>query len=477
MLHARLKAGLAGALLLGAFAAPALAQDDLVARGEYLAKAGDCTACHTTKGGEAMAGGYVFKMPMGTIISSNITPSKTNGIGNWTEEQFARALREGVSADGRRLYPAMPYTSYSNITDDDMKALYAYFQQAVKPVDADPVRKTELDFPFNLPGEMAAWDLLYANGKPFTPDPKLNDQQNRGKYLVDGLAHCSTCHTPRNSMMAEESDKFLSGAVVDGWMASNITPDKNSGIGGWSEDEIATYLKTGHVEGKAQAGGPMADAVEHSFQHLTDEDTHAIAAYLKTIPAIATSKTAQPAYSYGKVSPVDWTQYEPGEGASDTNDYTDTSTTNGPLLYNVNCAACHGINGEGSDDGHFPSLTQNTAVGAETPDNLVMAIVDGIHRESADGNAVMPAFAPETQVIHTGLDNDQIAAVSNFVTAQFGRGDAGLTGSKVASIRAGAPLPFLLKNAAALAIIGFVIGALVIIALIFWVVKRSRKTA
>ncbi|MBT9387038.1 c-type cytochrome [Pseudooceanicola sp. CBS1P-1] len=470
--------GAAFGLALVSVASAALADDsDLVKRGAYLSKAGDCAACHTAAGGEDMAGGYPFHMPMGTIISSNITPSKEFGIGNWSEEEFAKAVRKGVAPGGHHLLPAMPYTSYSNITDDDMKALYAYFTQAVKPVDKAPSEKTELDFPFNLPGVMMGWDLVFANGKPFTPDPALTDEQNRGKYLAEGLAHCSTCHTPRNQMMAESTSKYLAGADVDGWHAPNITSDKVSGLGGWSDDEIVDYLKDGHAEGKAQAGGPMAEAVEKSFRFLTDEDLHSIAAYLKTVPAIRNAGQTTPTYAVSQAQKVDWTSFENSPSVNDTAAHLDTSSTDGAMLYNTNCAACHGTKGEGSRDGYFPSLTSNSAVGGTNPSNLVMAIVDGIHREGADRHAVMPAFATDTQVIHTGLNNDQIAAVTNYVTASFGQGDAGLKGTDVAQIRQGAAPGFLIRNAATLATIGFIVAgivALIILALIIVAVRRRK---
>ncbi|TMV82583.1 c-type cytochrome [Thioclava sp. BHET1] len=455
--------------------APAFAQDaGLVAQGKYIAQAGDCAACHTISGGKPFAGGYKFNMPMGLIVSSNITPSKQFGIGNWTEEQFARAVRKGVRPDGSHLYPAMPYPSYSKITDTDMKALYAYFK-SVAPVNSAPAEKTALHFPFNLPGAMIGWDFLYGGGAPFTDDPDLTAEQNRGKYLAEGLGHCSTCHTPRNEMLAPKISAHLGGAVVDGWKAPNITSDKISGIGGWTTQEIATYLHTGHVEDKAQAGGPMADAVEHSFRHLKMSDLTAIAEYLKTVKPIRNKNQDQPAFSVDSAKPVNWTKFEPGEGKSNASDYRDSSSTDGHVLYNTACAACHGIDGQGSEDHFFPSLTHNTAVGASEPNNLVMAIIDGIHRQGADGTMVMPAFGEADQHIHDGLSNAQIAAITNFVTRQFGNGSANLTAADIDEIQAGAPQPWLIRNAGTLAIIGFIIGAIVIVLLVIAVILGFRR--
>lgn len=452
----------------------------LIKKGEYLAQAGDCTACHTAEGGKSFAGGYVFKMPMGSIVSSNITSSKKYGIGNWTEAEFAKAVRQGVRPDGSQLYPAMPYTSYSTVTDEDMHALYAYFQSVpavedTPPDEGKPAAKTRLLFPFNLPGLMRVWNFMFVSDKPFTPSPDLTPEQNRGKYLAEGLGHCSTCHTPRNQLMAEDNSQFLAGASVDGWLAPNITSDNVSGIGGWSNAELVSYLKNGHAEGKGQAGGPMADAVEHSFSHLTDSDLADIAAYLKTVPAKQTAGVTQTSWSASRAEPVNWTTYEPGTGANNAAGYRESSQTDGALLYDSSCAACHGANGQGTDDHTFPSLTNNSAVGSHDPANLVMTIVAGIHRKGADGEVLMPAFGVQQQDIHSWLTPAQIAVVANYVTEEFGHGNAHLTEDEVNKITSGEPdSPFLIRYAKTLAIAGFILAALVVALLLaFWVKKRK----
>lgn len=464
---------LSAAFLFSPLALAAISSNsDLVSRGEYLARAGDCTACHTAAGGAEYAGGYKFNMPMGTIVAPNITSSVQYGIGNWSEADFAKAVRQGVRPDGSHLYPAMPYTSYATVTDEDMQALYAFFK-TVPAVDKAPADKNDLKFPFNLPGLMGIWNALFASDAPFKADPALTAEQNRGKYLAEGLAHCSTCHSPRNQMMAEDTHQLLAGNHVDGWLAPNITSDAVSGIGGWSQQELTEYLKTGHVEGKAQAGGPMADAIEHSFSHLSDSDLASIAAWLKTVPAIRTPGQTQPSWAAAPASKVDWTSYQTGGGKNNSPAYRDSSTTDGAVLFDSSCAACHQSSGQGSDDHYFPSLTHNSAVGAADPSNLVMAIVDGIHRKTPEGEAVMPAFSSETQAIHSWLNNDQIAAVTNYVTEKFGHGNAGLTGADVEKIRNGnSNVPFLIKNAGGLTIGGIVIVVIIIIALL---AARSRK--
>jgi mono/diheme cytochrome c family protein len=213
---------LTGALMTAAMASPVLADDaDQIARGKYLATASDCVACHTAPGGAAMAGGLAVPTPIGTIISTNTTPSKEDGIGNYTLEQFGAALRKGVRADGKRLYPAMPYTSYALLTDDDVAALYAYFMQGVTPVDTRPPA-TNLPFPFNIRLSMAGWNLLFLDTGPFQPDPAHDADWNRGAYLVRGPAHCGTCHTPRNLFMAESTSSPMAGGDVGLWHATSL---------------------------------------------------------------------------------------------------------------------------------------------------------------------------------------------------------------------------------------------------------------
>src|SRR5580692_631583 len=259
--------------------------DAAIERGRYLAIATDCGACHTAPGGKPFAGGLPISTPLGTIYSTNITPSVDFGIGHYTEEEFSRALRRGVRRDGANLYPAMPYTSYAKFTEDDAHALYLYFTQTVKPVEQRPP-PTQLPFPMNIRASMIAWNLLFLDSAAFVPDPHQSPEWNRGAYLVQGAAHCSTCHTPRGFLMQEEASRALSGAPVGPWYAPNITSDPISGIGSWTNEEIAAYLRTGHLSGKAQAAGSMGEAVEDSFQHLTAADLDAIATYIKSVVAV-----------------------------------------------------------------------------------------------------------------------------------------------------------------------------------------------
>ncbi|GGZ97094.1 hypothetical protein DC083_04760 [Ignatzschineria ureiclastica] len=448
----------------------------LIKKGEYLSIAGDCAACHTTSADAPYAGGLVFAMPMGDIISTNITPSKEYGIGNWSLEAFAKAVRKGVRPDGSHLYPAMPYTAYATVTDDDIKALYAYFMNQ-KPIDKAPDKVTQLKFPFNLPGAMAIWDGLFAKNEPFTPDPNLSDIENRGKYLVDGLMHCSTCHTPRNQLLAENYQQYLSGGDAGGWHAPNITSDKVSGIGNWSKEELFTYLKTGKVIGKSTAAGPMAEAVDKSFALMKDEDIRAVTEYLQKVPAISQKSQEAPAYSF-EGQKVVWSDYEiypSTDNQSEAN--RDHSTLDGAILYNQACSSCHGINGEGSLDHHTPALTHNSTVGRADRTNLVMKIMQGVTREDGKTHEVttlMPAFAKSHTEIYSWLENDQIAAVTNYVTKTFGDGKETLSVNDVELIAKGGESPFLIRHASLLAVIGFIVGALLILYILKLIFFRKK---
>lgn len=433
-----------------------LAADQKVSKGEYVAIAADCAACHTTKGGAAFAGGYSIQSPMGVIWATNITPSKQYGIGHYTEAQFSRAIREGVTPDGHRLYPAMPYTAYARMTDEDTAALYQYFMTQVKPVETAS-KVTRLPFPFNVRASMIGWNALYANGKPFTADAAKSQQYNRGDYLVNGLAHCTACHTARTLFMGEDSKRPLGGGALGAWYAPNITGDKAGGIGGWSDADLYAYLKTGHVMGRAQAAGPMAEAVENSLQHLTDADLGAIVTYLKQAPAV-TGTESQPRYATGQPSME--------EVALRGNAVKDVDP--GWKVYTGTCATCHGARGEGTSG--YPSLFHNTTVGADRADNLIATILYGVQRSVAGKAIAMPAFGPGASFTER-LSDQQIADVSNYVLKNFGQAKPDVTADTVASMRAGGPTPTLVL----LARFGIPIGIIIVIGLVLLLVRRSRK--
>jgi mono/diheme cytochrome c family protein len=430
----------------------------LLKRGQYLALAGDCVACHTAAHGKPFAGGLPLATPIGNIVSTNITPSTTQGIGNYTFEQFSNAVRKGIRADGAHLYPAMPYTSYAQVSDDDMKALYAYFMHSVVPVD-EAAPKTDLPFPFDIRLSMAFWNMLFLNPKPFEADPSKSAEWNRGAYLVRGLAHCSTCHSPRNALMAEDVSRELAGGAVGTWYAPNITPDVNSGVGAWSEADLVSYMDTGHAPGKAQAAGPMAEAVDNSFRHMSDADLKAIAVYLKSIPSIHEAADTRPADAWGK----------PQNGVDDVRGVAwpaDSSQLTGAQLYDGYCASCHQAKGEGASDGGLPSLVHNTALGRTNTDNLVMVMLEGVKHKADAPDILMPGFA--------GLLSDQqIATLGNYLLTQYGNPDAKITVKQVQTLRAGGEQSALVGLARA----GLIAVMLVIVTVIVLLVRRLRGKA
>jgi mono/diheme cytochrome c family protein len=442
---------------VGLMAAAHAAEDDLVKRGEYLAKAGDCIACHSAPQGKPFAGGLPLATPLGEIVSTNITPSKTSGIGNYTLDQFSAALRRGVRADGQHLYPAMPYTSYAKLGDDDVKALYAYFMRGVAPVDRTPP-PTELPFPFNVRLSMAAWNLLFLDRQPFNADPAKSVEWNRGAYLVQGLAHCSTCHTPRNALMAEDTSASLGGSVVGTWYAPNVSSDTTSGIGSWSEDEIAAYLRTGHVVGRAQAAGPMAEAVDNSFQHLSDSDLHAMAVYLKSTAPVHNAGDRQAADTWGAAkSSLDEIRGVPLPA--------DANQMSGPQIYDAYCASCHQAHGEGAGQGidgpGLPSLFHNTALGHANTNNLVMVMLEGVHRQDGAPDVLMPAFG------HL-LSDQQIATLGNYLLKQYGNRDASVTVQQVKTLRQGGEASPLIL----IARIGMGVAALIVLGIVVLLIRR-----
>lgn len=466
----QLKLTLLSLLLIGGGVAQAaddtaLSGAALIKKGEHLAIASDCQACHTQPGGGTpYAGGYGISSPMGVIYATNITPSNAEGIGSYSEEQFAHAVRDGIRADGTHLYPAMPYTSYTKLSDADIKALYAYFMHGVKPVDQKNTL-TDLPFPFNLRFSMAAWNLLFLKEGRFAPDASKSEQWNRGAYLVNGPGHCDTCHTPRNVLMAEDSGQALAGGMVGSWYAPNITSDPISGIGGWNEQQLVQYLKTGQVAGKNQAAGGMAEAIENSLQYFSDEDLSAIAVYLKSTTPIRNANDHQAADSYGKPFNVE-AQLRGLHPANANNTLTD-----GAALFSGNCASCHQADGSGSKNQAYPSLFNNTATGASNPANLISAILFGVERKVGDQHVLMPNFGPQSYV--NPLNDRQIAAISNYVLQQYGNPAVKVSAVDVAVLRQGGPIPLLARLQPYMApAIGIAVLALLIMV---WLIGRKRR--
>jgi mono/diheme cytochrome c family protein len=435
----------------------------LTERGAYLAKAADCGACHTAPHGKPFAGGLAISSPVGTIYSTNITPSVGYGIGRYTEAQFARAVRRGIRADDANLYPAMPYTSYSILTDADVRALYRYFMHGVAPVDA-PAPRTDLPFPMNLRVSMMGWNLLFLNTKPLRVDPRQSELWNRGRYLVEGAAHCSACHTPRGFLMQEKAKEEFSGGAVGPWYAPNITSDANSGIGSWSQDELVTYLSTGDAHGKAQAAGSMGEAVEHSFQYLSDADRNAIATYVRTIPAIHDPSDDRSRFAFGMAS-SDLGLLRGKYGVADQQ-----GDPTGAQSFQGNCASCHAPLGQGSKDGYYPSLFSNSALGSSNPTNLIAVILNGVDRTTRRGQAYMPGFAGGPHDL-AALSDDEIALLGNYLFEHYGRPGIVVTAQQVAAVRRGGPSSSLV----ALARAGVLAAATALLLLVLFLVVRGVK--
>jgi mono/diheme cytochrome c family protein len=431
--------------------------DTVVEKGRYLAIAADCAACHTRPGrGEPYAGGYAIDSPLGPIWSSNITSSKIYGIGAYSERDFERALREGIRKDGAHLYPAMPYTAYAKISDEDVHALYVYFNQTVAAVDTASPR-THLPFPFNLRFSMALWNATFLDRQRFMVNPSHDEQWNRGAYLVEGLEHCSSCHTPRGPLIQEVPSRAYAGGSLGSWYAPNITADKTSGIGAWRDDELTQYLKTGRVPGKAQAAGGMAEVISHSLSKLHDEDVAAIVSYLRTVPGVSDQGVTRAAFAWGK----------PGNYESEIRG-VQSHAPSGAMLYSGLCASCHGERGTGSSDGYYPSLLHNTTVGAPRPDNLISVILFGVDREISGQHVVMPNFSEESHL--QSLNDAQIATLVTYVRQAFGPGGQ-VTTDDVSVVRKGGAPPLLL----ALVRGGLVLALFLLIVLAVCLTKRHQR--
>ena len=378
-------------LLLAAalFATPALADE----AGKYQAVLGDCAGCH----GKNLAGGVTLATPFGKIVTSNITPDKDTGIGNYSAEDFRKAMKEGVAPGGKRLYPAMPYPDYARMRDSDVAALWSYIK-AVKPV-RNTVNVNQLNFPFNLRILMAGWNALFFKPATLAPDPGKSTAWNRGRYVVEGAGHCGACHAPKNLLGADKDT--LSGASLQGWWAPDLTSAAMSGLASWSESDIVTYLGTGH-NSRSIASGPMAEAVENSTSLMQDGDLHAVALYLKTLP---------PSDGNGG-----------GAGAS-------AQMTAGANVYRMNCAACHGLDGRGS--AIFPPLAGNpvvTQASAESLGRVVLAGARAAATAKAPTGQGMPSFAWKLQ------DGD-VANVLTYIRNTWGNAAPAVSADDVNKIR------------------------------------------
>jgi mono/diheme cytochrome c family protein len=387
-----------------------LATSSIVERGAYLARAADCEACHTSRAGKEYAGGLSIRLPFGTLYSTNITSDKETGIGNYSDDDFLKALRSGIRADGVRLYPAMPFTSYTYMTDADALAIKAYLF-SLPPVRT-LVPSGSLQFPFNQRWAMNFWSVLFNPDTRFQPNTSRSPEWNRGAYLAEALAHCGECHTPRSMALALNNRRKFAGAVTAGWRAFNISSDKINGVGAWRDEDLVSYLSFGHADGHGTASGPMGEAVDHSLSRLTPEDIHAVLAYLRTIPAIASPDL-----------PATLAAAAPGSHR----DGGGTPDPYGKSVFEGACVSCHGWTGE-SQVSSFATLTGSWAVNDPSGTNVAQIVISGTRRHTPADAVSMPAFG------HAYSDVE-IAAVANYVTSRFGSRGAHLTAQDVAELR------------------------------------------
>ncbi|KQQ66373.1 alcohol dehydrogenase [Pseudomonas sp. Leaf127] len=391
---------------------------ELIAKGEYLARAGDCVACHTAHGGQPFAGGRGIESPIGTIYATNISPDKDTGIGGWSYGEFERAVRRGIGHDGSALYPAMPFPSYARTTDQDTEALYAYFMSGVKPVN-QANKANDIPWPLSIRWPLAYWRTL------FSPTPEQAAvslkastegkaaQVARGAYLVQGLGHCGSCHTPRALTMQEkgldEKDPdYLAGAELNGWAVPPLR-----GMPHWSHEEIVDYLGTGR-NAKASVGGEMTDVVANSTSHMSDEDLGAVAAYLKSLngkKAPAATKSSASEATTAKLT-----------AAKDL--------TLGERLYVDNCGACHFVGGNGASR-IFPQLDGASIINADNPSALISVILAGAQTPStarAPSVLPMPGFAWR-------LDDSETAALATFLRQGWSNSASVVSAEQVKAIR------------------------------------------
>lgn len=401
--------------------APAIAgapsSADVLARGEYLAKAADCIACHTVPGsGKTFAGGVPFKLPFGTLYSSNITADEATGIGSWSDDDFVRAVHDGVRKDGQHLYPAFPYTSYTQLSRSDVLAIKAYLFSL--PKISQPEQANELKFPFNQRWAMGFWNAAFFKDQRFQPDPEQSPEWNSGKYLAVALAHCGECHTPRNLGFGLEHGNELAGESLQGWRAYNITSDQVHGIGAWSDSDIASYLSTGHADGRGTASGPMAEAVENSLRYLNAADTASLVTYLRSVPA-----------REGKDPITVDAQPAPVMASSNAAPGGDSANADNPglKLFEGACASCHQWNGKGQET-PYASLVGTRGVNDVHGSNITQIVLHGSDLRAQGANIFMPSFG-------SAYSDTEVAALANYVIGHFGNKQGMVTPEDVATRR------------------------------------------
>jgi mono/diheme cytochrome c family protein len=362
--------------------------------GAYLARIGNCMGCHTAKGGQPFAGGRRLSTSFGIFVTPNITPDKETGIGLWSEEDFWQALHQGKSRDGRLLYPAFPYTEYTKVTRQDANAMFAYLQSLPSVSQSNPPH--DIFFPYNFRPLLAIWRALYFKAGIYETNSSRNEAWNRGAYLVQGLGHCNACHTTRNVLGASQDDALTGGQIMGmNWYAPSLSSQLEAGSGDWAIEEIAALLKTG-ITTRAVASGPMATVVRQSLQHLSQEDVHAMAVYLKSLSENESSNAPGVRFSVMTGS---------------LRRYLDS----GGQLYEQYCQTCHGADGKGAP-GIYPALVGNRSVVMQSPLNTIRSVLNGGYPATTTENPRPYGMPPFQQILH----NAEVALVVSYIRNAWG---------------------------------------------------------
>ncbi len=407
----RLVAALA-ALLIGSAHAQQPPQQDLIRHGEYLARAGDCIACHTNPGGRLFAGGRAMPTPFGTLYSTNITPDPDYGIGRWTADQFYRVLHDGRMPDGGLIYPAMPFQAYTKVTRADSDAIFAYLRSTPPVHQSD--KPQDLNFPYNNRALIIGWRTLFFHPGEYQPDPARSAEWNRGAYLVEGLGHCAMCHSPINALGGTSPSQAFEGGLIpmQQWYAPSLTSNREGGLGEWSLTDIIDLLRTG-VSQRGAVYGPMAEVVYNSLQYLSDDDTRAMAVYLKSLP-----------------------EGTPPEKVATTIPRAENSLllSLGKTVYDTHCASCHGSDGRGMPPA-YPPLAGNQSIQMTSAVNPIRMVLNGGFPPGTEGNPKPYGMPPFAQL----LSDDEVAAVVTYIRTTWGNQGAAITAQQANALRA-APL-------------------------------------